>query len=381
MTTIAQRLAVLNATLEENQKVKDFCTLARCLALGEGKPNGAQRALRDMMQTPRNKILLGRAVKGMLENNSNVWNFDRDMRQKAAAAAGTTQDSSWALPLADYQVLANAFLESLRNFGAFDRLLPYMRRCPLRTRIRAATAAASASTVPQASVKPISKLSLTSTQIDEIKVAAILVITEELARHGETAAGTLFSTELANAIAVSTDAEFCSQLTSGATSFASNGVTAEHVRVDLRGMLAAITTGARSALFLLTTSTIAKALCMLHTNTGDAAFPEMSFNGGSIGGIPVVVSDGVPSGTMLLIDASQLAGASDTITLDNTREALLNMDTNPDSPVVASTPQVSLWQVDMVGLRAERTFGVEKLTTTGVCVVTGANYSGDSPGP
>jgi hypothetical protein len=382
--TIAQMIGKANQNMEASQKVRDFHALARIVMLSKGHYGAPQQILERLTERdPRSRILMGGQLKTIFEAGHKVWTFGDDVvaRQKAAVAAGTTLDSGWALPLADYQVLASAFLESLRNFGCFDRLLPSMRKVPFRTRIGASTVGVTGATVPQASVKPISRLTLSSTQIDEIKVAAILIVTDELARFGDAAAGNLFATELSNAIAVATDTEFVAQLTSGATSFTSNGVTAEHTRVDLRGLLANITTGARSQLFLLTTSSIARSLSVLHTNAGEAAFEDATYNGGSISGIPIVVSDGVPSGTMLLVDATQLAAASDSITLDSSREALLQLDTAPDSPVVASTPQISLFQMDMVGLRAERTIGIEKLTTTGVSVVTGVAYSGDSPGP
>ena len=42
-------------------------------------------------------------------------------RQKAAAAAGTTAASDWALPLAEYNTLAGAFSKSLRNFWRLRR--------------------------------------------------------------------------------------------------------------------------------------------------------------------------------------------------------------------------------------------------------------------
>ena len=71
-----------------------------------------------------------------------------------------------------------------------------------------------------------------------------------------------------------------------------------------------VTTGAQSQLFLLTTSAICKALSVLHTSTGAAAFPDVTYDGGSIGGIPLVVSDGVPAATLLLVDAAQVAAAS-----------------------------------------------------------------------
>ena len=57
------------------------------------------------------------------------------------------------------------------------------------------------------------------------------------------------------------------------------------------------------------------------------------------------------------------------------------MDTAPDSPPSAATNLVSLWQLNMTGLKAERFLGATKLTTTGVAVLTGVAYTGDSPGP
>jgi hypothetical protein len=296
-------------------------------------------------------------------------------------SAGTTTDSGWAGPLAEYDVLAAAFLESLKNFGAFDRLLPLMRRVPFRVRIGASTSGATGNTVPQSSVKPISKLSLTGTHIDEQKAVAILVITNELARFGSSAADNLFSVELSNAVAVETDAQFATVLTAGATSNGSSGVTAEHVRNDLRGMLAQVTTSARSVLFLLMTSAIAKVLSVLHSSAGDAAFPGMTPNGGTIGGLIAVVSDGVPSQTMILVDAQQLAAASETIQLAVATHAVVQLDTSPDSPVSGSTVLTSLWQNNLTGLKAERIFGCQKLTTTGVCLLNSVNYTGDSPGP
>src|SRR5262249_38832712 len=157
------------------------------------------------------------------------------------------------------------------------------------------------------------------------KAIAILVVTDELAKFG--AQGNLFAVELSNAVAVETDSRFVSVLTSGATSFASNGPTAEQVRTDLRGLLAAVTTSARSRLFLLRTSAIAKALSVLHTNAGDAAFPGMTYQGGEIAGLQAVVSDGVPSGTMVLADAQQIAAASETLALAASNEASVQLDT------------------------------------------------------
>src|SRR5262249_23282454 len=126
---------------------------------------------------------------------------------------------------------------------------------------------------------------------------------------------------------------------------------------------------------------ICKALSVVHTNTGAPAFPGLNYNGGEISGVTVLVSDGVPASTMVMVDASQVAAASETITLDASNEATIQLDSPPDSPPSGSSPLTSLWQMNMTGLRAERFFGCNRLNTTAVAMVTGVNVLGDSPGP
>jgi hypothetical protein len=81
--------------------------------------------------------------------------------------------------------------------------------------------------------------------------------------------------------------------------------------------------------------------------------------------------------TMILADAQQAAAASETFQLSAARGTAVQL---ADSPASGSTALVSLWQKDITGLKAERVFGCQKLTSSGVCV-TGANYTSDSPGP
>ena len=366
-----KHLGAVSANIETSTRAKEFIALARCVALARGTHG--------MTAKIAEEARLSRAVLSVLDGPKI---YDLGLTQRAAVEVGSTTDADWALPLAEYDVLARSFLESLRSFGAFDRMLPSMRRVPLRTRIGASSVGITATTVAQSAPKPISRLTLSGTQIDELKAVAILIVTEELARFSSSTAGDLFAVELQNAVAVETDEQFLSILTSGATSIGSSGVTAEHVRNDLRALLAAVTTSARSVLFLLMPPAIAKVLALLHSNSGDAAFPGLSYKGGPIaGGIEVVVSDGVPASTMVLVDAQQVAAASDTVTLDTAREAVVQLDTAPDSPSTPSTNLVSLWQMNMLGLKAERFFGASKLTIGGVSVLTGASYLGDSPGP
>jgi hypothetical protein len=266
--------------------------------------------------------------------------------------------------------------------GAFDFMLPAMRRVPLHTRVGMVTSGFTAATVGQNAPKPISSLSITETTLDERKAVVIAAITDELVRYSmESADGGLFQTELQNALAVETDETFIDILTSGATSFPSTGATAEAVRNDLRSALLAITTSKRSRLFLIVPPTIAKTLPVIHSSTGTGAFNGLRYDGGNVGGIEIVVSDGIASSSMVLVDASQVGAGSEGITLSASNQASVQMNTTPDSPPTASSAYISLWQMNQTALRAERYFGAVKLSTTGVCVITSVNYTGDSPGP
>jgi len=50
-----------------------------------------------------------------------------------------------------------------------------------------------------------------------------------------------------------------------------------------------------------------------------------------------------------------------------------------DSPVSASTPGISLWQMDLVAMKMERFIGAKVLRSDAVAKITGANYTGGSP--
>lgn len=378
--TIAQRVSAVHASIETGNKAREFCSLARVIAASRGDRYEAQQICH------KHRVLLGPRIQQIIESPHPVYSFAPDLidrQTKAAVAAGTTADSGWALPLAEYDTLANAFIASLRHYGAFDSMLASggMKRVPFRVRVGASTVGITGQTIPGSSAKPISKLSLTGGVLDEQKAVGIITMTDELMKFGSNVAGDLFAQELSAAIATETDETFCAALILNATSIPSSGITAEHFRSDLRAMLTSITTNARSRLFLLMPPAISKTLSVLHTNTGAPAFENLRFDGGEIAGIQVLATDGMPASTVLLVDGQQVACASETVTLSASSETSLQLDTSPDSPVGAATPMTSLWAMNLSALKAERYFGVSKLTTVGTCVLTSVNILGDSPGP
>jgi hypothetical protein len=343
-------------------------------------------ARKNKMGVPPLRPQLSPRVAAILKNPDDVYKMTPSevFYQRAAVQPGSTSADTWGADLANYQTLQNAFLPSIRNYSAFDKMIAGgMRVLPMRVRVGAVTTGAVGATAAQFHAKVVSKLTVSATTLTEQKASVILVVTSELARYGDTMAEGLFSQELAAGLAVATDSAFCSALLSGATSFASSGATAEAIRQDLRTAALSITTGIRSRLWLIVPPGILKALALVHTTTGDSAFDDLDITqGGNVAGIQILPSDGVAAGTMLLVDSSQVVCANEGITIDASTEATVQMeDTTPDSPPTSSTAYVSLFQQNWLGLKAERWVAFTKLTSAACVAITGVAYTGDSPGP
>ena len=134
---------------------------------------------------------------------------------------------------------------------------------------------------------------------------------------GGSGADDLIRRELAAAVATAVDTAFISALTSSITSIPSQGATALGVRQDLRALVDSVNTGARSRLYLLANSTIAKRIAVLGDSGGAQAFPGANAStGGLVAGIPMVITDGISSNDLILVDASQVAASSAIIEFD-----------------------------------------------------------------
>ncbi len=114
---------------------------------------------------------------------------------------------------------------------------------------------------------------------------------------------------------------------------------------------------------------------------GGRAFPEMAPTGGSMCGIPCVVSDGVGAGTLGLIDCAGIAGDVEGVELKTARHATIELEDAPDSPATAATVAVNLWQRGLVGLMPHVYFGAERLRDSAFAYISDVqwNGSGDSP--
>jgi len=93
-------------------------------------------------------------------------------------------------------------------------------------------------------------------------------------------------------------------------------------------------------------------------------------------GIPVIVSNNVGNRVILVHAPSILFADEGGVQIDVSREASIQMDSAPSNPSDATTVLVSLWQRNLVGLRAERMITWIRARTAAVTYISAASYNG-----
>lgn len=319
------------------------------------------------------------------------------IQQKVAVVPGDAATTAWAGVLVQYQYLATDFAEFLYPLTIIGRI-PGLRRVPFKVRVPRQTAAAGVGWVGEGKAKPLTSLAFDSITLDYAKIAGIIPLTEELVRLSNPAAETIVRDSLSAAIVKFMDSQFVdptkaaddvspASITNGLTAIVPSGTTAAAFRSDVNRLLDSFLANnyqMAGAVWIMT-QTNAMRLANLVNTLGQPEFPSVNIDGGSLLGIPIVASNNIPSTTgspsegypMILALAPEILLADDgAVTLDVSREASLQMDTAPDSPPTASTVTVSLWQQNLIAIKAERFINWKLRRSTAVAYIQSAVYSG-----
>jgi hypothetical protein len=325
----------------------EFNCLVRHLLIGKGDPFSALASAEAEAATPRRCIEV----------------------LKAAVTGGSLADPAWAGAIGSpARPIIAAYVESLASASFFDRALAdnSFVKVPPRTPIVIVTQSAVGSTVAELAPTPISSMTLSAPSVALRKSIAEVVLSVELAR--EPASTGLIGRELQRAAVKAVDTTAIGVIIASGTSAATAGPTLAHLVTDVQTMFNAIEKGEQSRLYFVLNYALAAALAARAAGTAGWALRP---TGGELAGVPVVVSSGAPAGNLTLVDASRFAAYSDVITLATSQEGMVQMNTAPDSPPTGSTSFVSLYQQNLVALRATRYWGLQALTTTAAATTTG----------
>ena len=331
---------------------------------------------------------------------ASVVGMPSSLYQKAAVAPGTTTDPTWAQPLVNYQTMADEFIALLRPATVVGRI-PGLRNVPFNVKIPAQTLGSTVGWVGEGKPKPVSKLGFATLTMAETKIAGIVVITDELARFSSPSAEALVQSDLTAAIAQFIDMQFLDpsvapvagvhpgSITNGIVPIPASGTDSAALRVDVCGLyakFAAANMGTAGAVWIMPATSLIS-LAMMIGPLGTPTFPgTQNADSPTLFGLPVIASQVVPDTTSPAGDMIALVRAPDIliaddggVTIDVSREASLQMDSAPMDPSDATTVLVSLYQNNLVGIRAERYINWQRRRDQAVQYIAGAAYMPTDP--
>lgn len=325
---------------------------------------------------------------------------------KANVVAGASVSGNWAEDLVGDETAVYAdFAEYLRPMtivGKFGQNgIPNLRRVPFRTALIGQTGGGQAYWVGEGKPKPLTAFDFSRTSLDELKVATISVVTEELLRKSSPSADAILRDALAAAVAERIDTDFIdpakaasagvspASITNGVSAITSAGSTADDIREDIRALMktfVAANNTPTSGVWIMSSST-ALALSLMVNPLGQPEFPGITMRGGTFVGLPVIVSEYVPTATagspavttgfVVLANASDIYFADEGgVQVDVSREASLQMLDNPTNDTVTptATSLVSMFQTNSVAFRAERILNWSKRRASAVAVLDGVSW-------
>jgi HK97 family phage major capsid protein/HK97 family phage prohead protease len=309
-------------------------------------------------------------------------------RTKAAVAAGSTTDATWAGPLVVTQPL-NEFLELLRPRTLLGRI-PGLRQVPFNVSVPTQTTGGTYGWVGQNKPKPVTKADYATVTVPFAKAAGIIVISEELATLSSPSAENLVREEMIAGMGAFLDQQFVdpavavsanvspASITNGAATIASSGVTGAAAKTDLASRVAVFVAAnipMEGSVWLMNEAN-AFGIGLSINGLGQPLFPGFSMApgvGGTLYGIPVIISNNVGARVILVHAPSILYADEGGVRIDVSREASVQMDSAPTDVVDATTVYLSLWQRNLIGLKAERFITWIRARTAAVTYITTAS--------
>jgi hypothetical protein len=270
------------------------------------------------------------------------------LEEKAAVGVGGVDWASTELSAGGREILGLANqLSVVGRIGNF-------RKVPFNTRVSAVTAGATGSFTAPATPKPVRKLSLSELiTLTPKKATATLIISAELFRVEDQSASVLIRNDLVRAVADAIDTVFLSAdaATTAAPAGILSGVTAISASSDASVYVKVLIESGYSG-NLDTSVFIARP-----ETWAEFARPglDIGIRDGTFLRAPALVSRNAPDNKLILLDPTRIAMAAENeLAVDVSTDAAVQMDDGPTSPPDANTVLTSLWQENLVGLRAER---------------------------
>lgn len=337
----------------------------------------------------RSVIALAAAGKGNpAEYTRNRYGDGQAALTKAIVAAGDISSGAWG------SVMATPEASELTGMVAAQAIIGKvgLRPIPLNVRLVAATSAFTAHWVGRGKPKPLSKMDFEADVLPPMKVAGAYSNTVELIRNMSPEAEAALRNDLTRVCVEALDAAFIdagnagivdvmpASVTNGVIGTASTGNPAS----DVAALVENFSGDLMAASFVTDPITAAK-LALARDAGGSFMFPDASPRGGSVIGMPLIVSRSSPrdssGGQLALIDGSGIVAGIEGVRMAVSDQATIEMLDDPtnDSTTPTATTMVSMWETNSILVLVEIAANWRVVRDGAVSLVTGADYATAAP--
>lgn len=289
--------------------------------------------------------------------------------------------------------LRTAYWALVRPQEILGRMEGY-RPWPFDVRMVKQGTGANAQWVGEKGPAPATSLQLDDETLLRTSIRAFSVVSTDLVKQASPQVESIIATEIARAGARVSDATLMdptnagvsgvrpASITFGAPQFPCTAATVANIDdVCEQALNSVLGSGSdlTKAYWIMLPRTAVALSRMRGSSDGPAAYPGITVKGGMFQGLPIAVSPHLPISTetgnpsiIALVDAAQLAVADEgDSSLSVATHASVQMN---DDPETGAQSLVSLWQNNLVGLRAERTINWKRRAADAVAVITGVTF-------
>lgn len=287
------------------------------------------------------------------------------------ALVGRTDATEFAA-LVEEDTLTGEFVELLRARTVFDKLQGF-KEVPFNTRMVRQLTGSTAGWVGEGAVKPVTNPTYDTIKIDEHKLAAISIFTDEFLRNSKPKADALFLEDLLIACAELIDGTFLGTaagdltkpagILNGVTGITATGKTAETYEADLLALTAEFLANNKSlaGAQVIMSEVMANQLARLRDALGGRYYGGMqgAINAKSLDGLNVIESESAAD-KIIMIKPSELLLADD---------GRVDVSYSDQATIVNGEETLNLWQQNMSAVRVERFITWTKRRDTAVSFI------------
>lgn len=318
---------------------------------------------------------------------------EHPMLTKAAVTAVAGTDTA----VTQYMDIQTDFIKLLRPKLIMGRMTQ-LSRVPFLSRLGRQLTGVTGSFVGEGAPKPVQKQTYDNVTLGYAKVAVIVVLTDEGSRFGSIDVQMRARDDMIKGIATYIDKRFMdpsysgvanvspASITNGATRVQSSGTTLAAIDADVLSMMAPYSTSdvdPTTAIWVMNATTALR-LALKRNQYDEPAFPGMQnaikTGAGDWYGLPVIVSNsmiaaGSPNENQIaLVTQEEVSLADDgNVAIDMSAEASVQMN---DAPSAGAQSLVSLWQNNLLGIRAEQyiNWGARRASNLGIMLLENVRY-------